>query len=65
VSVRPSVCPVDRQQQQQQQQQPAGLLLKSGRGQQISIDSCVTCRPRKFWSECKIIIIIIIILFAQ
>ena len=50
-SVRPSVCPVDRQ----QQRRPAGLLLRSGAGpQQISVDSpcCrATCGPRKFWSD--------------
>ena len=53
-AVRPSVCPVDRQ----QQRRPASLLLRScvGRGQQISIDSwcCrTTCEPRRFWSDRK------------
>jgi len=48
-SVRPSVCvsPVDRQQLR---------WVGRGREQQISIDSsccCATCGPRKFWSDCK------------
>jgi len=50
-SVRPSVCPVDRQ----QQRRPVGLLLGPDVSNRLA-DSCC-CRatrgPRKFWPDCK------------
>jgi len=51
-SVRPSVCPVDRQ----QQRRPAGLLLRSDAGNRYLMDGCCaapTCGPRRFWPDCK------------
>ena len=47
VSVRLSVCPVDRQ----QQRRPAGLLMSSGAGS--GYRSIAACGPRKFRSDCK------------
>ena len=45
-SVRPSVCPVNRQ----QQRRPEGLLLTSGASLQHYRS---ICGSRKFWSDCK------------
>ena len=50
MSVRPSVCLVDRQ----RQRRPAGLLLRSGAGSIYRSTAAAAARrgPRKFWSEC-------------
>jgi len=53
MSVRPYVCPVDRQ----QQRRPAGLLLRSGAGSRYrSVAAAAAAAVRAaliFWSDCN------------
>ena len=52
MSVRPYVCPVDRQ----QQQRPAGLLLRSGAGSRYRSVAAAAAAVRAaliFWSDCN------------